>query len=564
LALAAVAIATAGILARADSGKPKFYRDDPILVAPETQDASGVSVWKIDLFYDLMLNSFTQKGLPPGSRSQNVNTIDEVPDSSWFTNRILARPMSVEELVRGPVEHPGPAPGEFTIIGQKREGDAPGFTMRDTAGVTWFVEFDPPSNPQAATAAAVIANRIFWALGYNQAEYVIGSVSREQLRIGKDVTYKAPSGRVRPMKIHDIDRALEKAARNPDGTYRMFASRLVPGKILGGFKYYGTRSDDPNDIVPHEQRRELRALQVFGAWTNLVDVKALNTMDTLITENGKSRVRHYLLDVGSTFGIGANGPRDWTDGYEYFYEGDKMRKRLLSLGFYLQPWQTVKYTENKAIGRFEGDEFDPPEWRSRIPAAALLQARDDDAFWAARRVMAFSDEMIRAVVKVGQYSYPAAEKLLVDVLIKRRNKIGQVYMTRINPLVDFALDSTGVLTFENAAVHAGVAAAVPAYTASWFVLNNSTGTYSPIGSETRGMSSRRIAAPAGLPQAPGSYVAADVRAVDSGHPAWAMPVRATFLRTQGGWKLIGVERTLADTPGAAAPASSQTPSVAGR
>ena len=68
---------------------------------------------------------------------------------------------------------------------------------------------------------------------------------------------------------------------------------------------FGTRPDDPNDIVPHEHRRELRALKVFAAWTNLVDLKALNTMDTLITENGKARVRHYLLDVGSTFGMGA-------------------------------------------------------------------------------------------------------------------------------------------------------------------------------------------------------------------------------------------------------------------
>ena len=55
----------------------------------------------------------------------------------------------------------------------------------------------------------------------------------------------------------------------------------------------------PNDVVTHEHRRELRSLQVFGAWTNLVDMKALNTMDTLITENGRARVRHYLLDAGS-------------------------------------------------------------------------------------------------------------------------------------------------------------------------------------------------------------------------------------------------------------------------
>ena len=89
-----------------------------------------------------------------------------------------------------------------------------------------------------------------------------------------------------------------------------------PGRPVGGFRYYGTRPDDPNDVVPHEHRRELRALKVFGAWTNLVDMKAGNTLDAVVTENGRSVVRHYLQDVGSTFGTGANGPREYDEGWE--------------------------------------------------------------------------------------------------------------------------------------------------------------------------------------------------------------------------------------------------------
>ena len=89
------------------------------------------------------------------------------------------------------------------------------------------------------------------------------------------------------------------------------AAKLIPGRDLGGFRYFDTRPDDPNDIVPHQDRRVLRALRVFGAWTNLVDMKAGNTHDTLITENGKGVVRHYLQDVGSTFGTGANALREY-------------------------------------------------------------------------------------------------------------------------------------------------------------------------------------------------------------------------------------------------------------
>jgi hypothetical protein len=519
---------------------PKFYRDDPIAVEPETQDASRVVYRKIDLFYDLMRNQFTRPGDPAAPRAQNVNTIDEVPNSSWFTNRILARPVSIEEAVRGATSGNGPAPGQWMVTHAKTEGDAPGFTIRDSTGETWFLAFDSKSNPEGATAAAVVASRIFWTLGYFQAEYYISELRREQLVVDPKATFTPPSERERPMRLKDLEPVFARVARKPDGAYRVLASRLLPGRILGGFKYHDTRPDDPNDIVPHEHRRELRALKVFGAWTNLVDMKALNTMDTLITENGRARVRHYLLDVGSTFGIGANGPRDWTEGYEYLFEGDKMIKRLVSFGFYFQPWQTIPYVEYPAIGRFEGDEFDPEAWKSRVPGAAVLRTREDDNFWAARRVMAFSDDLIRAIVKTGQYSDSVAEEHLAEVLIKRRNKIGEVYLTRLNPLVNFSLDGSGILTFENAAVKSGVAKATPSYVASWSTFDNRTGATSPLG-ETKS-SSDRIAAPAGLPSVTGSFVLAEVRASEGAYAAWENPVLVYLYRLDQGWKLVGVER----------------------
>ena len=148
-------------------------------------------------------------------------------------------------------------------------------------------------------------------------------------------------GAKRPMRDADLDAILRRAHRGADGSYRAIAARAVPGRPVGGFRYYGTRPDDPNDIVPHEHRRELRALKVFGAWTNLVDMKAGNTLDAVVVENGRSVVRHYLQDVGSTFGTGANGPREYDEGWELLYDGDLMLKRLVTLGFFIAPWQTV-------------------------------------------------------------------------------------------------------------------------------------------------------------------------------------------------------------------------------
>jgi hypothetical protein len=153
--------------------------------------------------------------------------------------------------------------------------------------------------------------------------------------------------------------------------------------------------------------------------------------------------------------------------------------------------------------------------------------------------MAFTDDLIRAVVKTGKYSDPVAEKLLADILIKRRNRIGEVYFTRINPLVSFSLDASGVLRFENPAEQAGMAQSHATYRAVWSAFDNETGATRPLG-ESSGAAGQ-IQAPSGLPAA-GAYVVADVRAADSPHPAWAKPARVTFFRTQSGWRLVGLER----------------------
>jgi len=524
---------------------PVFYPDDPITRAPESQDASKARSYDIGSMFEMLNNLFVAAGHPPsGLRAKNINTIDEVPDSSWFTNRLGSRPIAADELLRGPLVGPPPDPSKWVVFREKTSGAHPGFTARDARGETWFLEFDPPYYPEGATGAVSIATKIFWAFGYNQVESFLTSFDPKKVEFDPKATIKRPSGKRTRFTRDDVNSILERVARNPDGTYRVIAGRLIPGRILGGFLYHGTRPDDPNDVVPHELRRELRALRVFGAWTNLTDLKAANTLDALVTEGGRSYVKHYLQDVGSTFGM-PNEEHEWDLSWEHFYQADTSRKRLFSLGFALSPWQTVDYVEYKSIGKFEGDRFDPREWRPQTPTIAYLELRDDDAFWAARRVAAFTDDMIRAVVKAGQYSDPAAEKYLGDVLIKRRDKIKSVYLTAVNPIVSPRLDANGRLTFENAAVAASVAPAPSSYRAAWSRFDNATGERTAI-SETQG-STTTLDAPAGLPTAAGSFVAVDISAESKEHPTWKQPVRTVFRRAGDGWTLVGLER-LPDAP----------------
>src|SRR5919106_942545 len=86
--LPATVIALALWTAGGPAADRKFFPDDPIGRDPETQDASGVQEWDVSAQYDLVENSFLGAGDSTELRALNVNTIDQVPDSSWFTNRI--------------------------------------------------------------------------------------------------------------------------------------------------------------------------------------------------------------------------------------------------------------------------------------------------------------------------------------------------------------------------------------------------------------------------------------------------------------------------------------------
>jgi hypothetical protein len=520
---------------------PRFYADDPLSREPESRDASAAKPADVGLLYDLSFNLFVTSMRPASNiHARNVNTIDEVPDSGWFTNRMLPARPPLDELVRGPNTGRPPNPERWTITREKSGGFAPGFTAKDANGETWFVSFDPPGNPEGATGAMVIATKIFWALGYNQVETFITTVDPARLVIDASATMKRPNRTRTPMTRQDLNAILERAARNSDGTYRAAAGRLLPGKVLGSFRYEGTRTDDPNDVVEHEHRRELRALRVFGAWTNLTDLKAGNTLDTLVPVNGRPLVRHYLQDVGSTFGMGANGPHDWDEGFEYFYEGDNTLRRLGSFGFALSPWQTAKYANYPSVGRFESEAFDPLAWKPHTPTTAYMEMLPDDAFWAARRVAAFDDALIDDLAHSGGFSDGSAERHFASILKQRRDKIAHAYLPAVNPIVEPRLSAGGELTFVNAAVAAGVSPEPPGYRAVWAVFDNATEATRSLGETVA--PGRALAAPPDLPSAAGTIIRADVSAFGAAPPSWVEPIHVYFRRTTDGWKLIGLDR----------------------
>ena len=520
---------------------PRFFDDDPLWTDHDTEDASSLKPLEVDLTVDLTYNVIKGRGSVMATRAKNLNTVDEVADSSWFTNRAGHRPLTAEEVFRGPDTDNGPATGSWAVTSSKSDGVTPGFTVKDSNGQRWFLKFDPPGFRAMATGTEVAVTKLMWALGYWVPENHIAYMRREQLIVGSGAKFTPAGGNERPMRLSDIDKLLEHANREADGSYRVVASKSLEGKPIGRIRFMGTRPDDPNDLVAHEDRRELRGYGVFAAWLNHVDAKAINSLDMLITQNGRSFVRHNLIDFGSTLGSGGVGPSDYWEGSQYLVEPAGIARQLIGFGFSYPTWHTAPFYESRAVGRLpmQNASFNPDAWKPRIPNQAFLHARDDDKFWAAEKLIALKTDLLRAAVRAGDFGDEQAENFLVRALAERRDAIARAYLTAINPIVDPILDKNGMLSFRNAAVDADFARAPQGYRANWSTFDNATGGARQIG-ETTGRTTA-MNAPV-LPTASGTFIKVEVSAIGGLNDAWSKPVHVYFRHTDSGWRLMGFER----------------------
>jgi hypothetical protein len=418
--------------------RPQLYsKQEPIWLDFDMENIKKPATYETGYLYDFTNNTFFkpfQNGFGIARKSVeaiNVNTLDEVPDSSWFTNRNGRRALSLEEIKRGPNETDGPAPGTLTVVKGKSNGITPGFQIKDSRGDIYLLKFDPVGYPEMSSAAEAIATRLFYAIGYNVPQNTIFRFRRDQLQLDPKATFTDGLGKKRPLTEADIDEILQLAASYPNGEYRALASKFLKGKPVGNFTFAGVRKDDPNDIIPHEHRRDLRALRVFSAWLNHNDIRNGNNLDMFVKEDGREFIRHYLIDFGSTLGSDTAFPNGNDVGYAHQIDFGEAGKSLLSFGLYQPHWRSqenrVHFT---SIGNFTADKFKPHQWKSNFPIEAFQYMTDRDAYWAAKIVASFTDEQIRAAVATGELSDPGAAEYLTQQLIQRRDAVAREYFNR--------------------------------------------------------------------------------------------------------------------------------------
>ena len=537
-------IAAAGAVAQTAHALLRFFPDDPIARDDDTvMDARGVKELELSEAYDFLEFTFASSGDRSPIRAVNVNTLGEVPDSSWFTNRIGIRDLSVAEIVSGPSKFERLDAQDWTIVrGKSPTGFQPGFRAEHPGdpGQVYQLEVDPVAHPQMATGAELIGTLIYHALGYFVEDVYLIRVEPARIRIGEKATIRDASGE-RRFTQRDLEAILRQGARDREGRVYMSATRFHEGEGVGQFQYYGTRSDDPNDIHPHEHRRELRANRVFCAWLAHDDSRAINTLNLLIPANGRKHVRHYMYDFGAILGSATRFAEPAQSNHEYYLEKNGSLVALASLGFAVPRYLRVdRVAGPPSVGAFDSASFEPEQWKPNYPNPAFANMRPDDAFWGARLVSRFSDEMLRAIVDQVKFDDPHATEHLIRVLAERRDAIARVWLNGVNPVVDPRLAADGALTFRNAAVEARAATPGRGYTVSWSRFDNRSGESQGAAVETL-VTETRVNAPASLLSS-SDYIVATIRAHHADHPRWDQPVQAYFRRTERGWQTVGLVR----------------------
>ena len=442
----------------------RFLSDDPLwadpdhidMPLPEAREAASKRMGP----FEFLRRTF---GVP-GEYTEpalNVNTVEGVPNSSWYTNRHYRHPMSRVELTRGPNVEPGPARGApWRVVDLVEDASLPRAVIEDTTGRRFRILFDAANHPEMATGAAMISSRLLHALGYNVPQHWLRRISAEQLRASSD-----------SVRQSDVDSVLAMTTRE-DRTYRALVTRIPDAvRRIGPFQFHGTRPDDANDVFPHERRRELRGLRVMAAWIHHSKIRPRHTLDVGVQVGGRQFVRHYLTDLHLTLGSGGAAPKPPWSGHEYVLELEQVLERVATLGLSGGDWAETDPPNWPALGHFGSGGFEPTDWRPEWPNPAFQRSDSADAFWAAKQVRQFSRSELEAIVTTADYSSSAVSNYVVLSLLQRRNAIARAYLSWGGGLDRFAVRD-GRLEFADFRARYGMASDTTRRTITWRVFHN--------------------------------------------------------------------------------------------
>jgi hypothetical protein len=404
-----------------------------------------------------------------------------------------------------------------------------------TDGRRYLLKFDDDVQPERATAADVIGSKIYWAFGFSVPCNEIVHFRLENIQLAENACKKDRFGNVTALTREDLAGAFERAPRTADGRIRGSASLFLPGRVLGPFRYQGTRDDDPNDVIPHEDRRELRASRLLAAWLEHTDAREQNTLETFIDDgSGRGYVQHHIIDFGDSLGHESafNDAVTRRFGHTYILDFGDILADILTVGLVRRPWETLRrYDEGSIFGYFEIAHFSPADWKPAYPNVAFDRMDRRDGFWAARIISRFSDAHLRAIVAQAELHDPLHARYLERVLIGRRDAIVREYLYERAPF-ELPVVVGRALCFEDRLVAGGYELQADAF---YQVRLGDSAWRRP---ELRG---DRICTP--LVGSAGDYLVVQARVRRAHQPEYGRPIGFHLRRGESGaWVVVGLER----------------------
>jgi hypothetical protein len=345
----------------------------------------------------------------------DVNSLDEVPLSSWYRPPINP----LRPLARYRRDGPPRAPFQLTRE-EPSSGTPDAEVIIDARGYHYELQPDMPDRPGMRTAAAAISSRILFALGYRTPE------------------------------VHII--------RSHTGE-RVAATRWPVGVDLGPTPITELRRDDPNDHLPHRDRRTLRALPLFTGWLGMKRLPARVLRDAYVGKKDRGHVQHFIVGLDGSLGVD-----DYIDAVKWLNDEDREDSnfflRMFSMGLSPKPYATMPQTPWPSVGLLNEivteDHLDPSP-----PFEPLDRLLPGDAYWAAKRIATLPLSSIVDAIQAGALP-PLVQHWLFRVLHLRRGRIISEGFNETTPLEVLSFEpkvgkSQAQLVTANFAVQTGVA-----------------------------------------------------------------------------------------------------------
>jgi hypothetical protein len=363
--------------------------------------------------------------------ARNVNAQGEVPDSSWFVNRNHRRPRSPAELRRGAARTTGPSLlSPWIVRWAARTPAGLRVAITDEQLQRFVLSFDAPGHRRLATTAELVATLVLHALGFHVPERHLVLVERSQLRVTAASRLRRPDTRSRagdsPLRPPDAKRLLDRLDRLTDGSLWSVATRDDGSQDLGPFRFTGRRTDDANDYVDHQRRRELRGLWPVAALLNLTRISSQVGRDHLRATRPRY-VEHRLVQLRSALGSTRRGePKPLDEGFRSALSFRRMLRQAITFSAISERWRKLHHQRRRqlkrwpSLGWLPAEGFTARSFRPHLGNAAFSQADDRDRFWGARLVASLTTPQLRAIVAEAMLPKAEAKRLLSALTIRRR------------------------------------------------------------------------------------------------------------------------------------------------